>query len=131
MTEKNLEVRRAALETYVRFSREIYALDAADFAAAAEIIAERREIHPEDAERMLSLEGDVAVWAAENAAIRSALMTEFAEQALHCAADCAIEELPEEIGKIAAMNDDDLRRNIASRVEKIKYKKRMRGNTHE
>ena len=130
MTENNLEIRRAALETYVRFCEAIYAANAADYAAVQRILAKKEQFET-NVETLCSLEGDLAVWATENASIRSGIMNAFAEQTMALAGDRSATAFPQDIARIRAMNDLQLRQYISEETENIKYTKRMRGNTHE
>ncbi len=123
----NIEVRRDALLAYIRFSEGIYAANAADCAAVRKLIS-APEIFGNSAETMCSLEGDLAVWATENASIRANIMNDFAELAMAVAQDREIEELPREIHNVLEADDDELRQYIAERTEKIKYTRKMRGN---
>lgn len=125
---KNLEARRAAWDAYLRYCHAIYHANAADFAAAREILAERRELHPDDDGAILNLDAELSVWATENATIRSGLMTDFAERAMRAAQDYTGETVDPEIAKIFDLDDTELCGKIAEQVEKIKYTRRMRGN---
>lgn len=119
----NLEIRRQAMAVYLRYCEAVYAADAADFLAAKEILAV-----VSDAETAYALEEDIAIWATENASIRARLMNDFAEAAMALAKDHETTVFPEEILRVRNMDDLALRQYIASQVEKIKMKRRMRGN---
>lgn len=122
----NLEIRRQALTAYLRFCEAVYTADVADFKAAREILAERKK-YTDDADAMYSLEGDIAVWASENAAIRSEVMTDFAEDALALARNHETTAYPPEIVRVRDMDDRELRQYIAAEVERIKAERRKRG----
>jgi|GEM_PF-1868294 len=122
----NLEIRRQALTAYLRFCEAVYTADVADFKAAREILAERKKC-TDDADAMCSLEGDIAVWASENAAIRSEVMTDFAEDALALAQDHETTAYPPEIVRVRDMDDRELRQYIAAEIERIKAERRKRG----
>lgn len=122
----NLAIRRTALDVYLRFCQAVYTADTADFQAAREILSERKK-YTEDADAMYSLEGDIAVWASENAAIRSGIMTDFAEGALALAQDHETTVYPPEIVRVRDMDDRELRQYIAAEVERIKAERRKRG----
>lgn len=122
----NLEIRRQALTAYLRFCEAVYTADVADFKAAREILAERKK-YTDDADAMYSLEGDIAVWASENAAIRSEVMTDFAEDALALAQDHETTAYPPEIVRVRDMDDRELRQYIAAEIERIKAERRKRG----
>ena len=124
----NLEIRRQAMAVYLRYCEAVYAADAADFLAAREILTERKErASAADAEAMYALEGDIAIWATENASIRARLMNDFAEAAMALAKDYETTVFPEEILRVRNMDDRALWQYIASQVEHIKMKRRMRG----
>ncbi len=129
MEEKNinLEIRRQALTAYLRFCEAVYTADIADFKAAREILAERKK-YTEDADAMCSLERDIAVWAGENATIRTEIMTDFAECALALSQDHETTMYPPEIARVRNMDDRELRQYIAAEVERIKAERRKRGN---
>lgn len=122
----NLEIRRQALAVYLRFCEAVYTADVADFKAAREILAERKK-YTGDADAMYALEGDIAVWASENAAIRSEIMTDFAEGALALAQDHETTVYPPEIVRVRDMDDRELRQYIAAEVERIKAERRKIG----
>lgn len=128
MNNSNLEIRRQAMVVYLRFCEAVYAADAADFLAARKIITERKErAAAAYTEAMYDLEGDIAIWATENASIRARLMNDFAEAAMALAKDHETTVFPEEILRVRNMDDLALRQYIASQVEHIKMKRRMRG----
>lgn len=131
MSEKNLASRRAAFDAYLRYCHAIYRANAADFAAAREILAERRELHPDDDGAVINLEAELSVWATENASIRSGMMNDFAERTMRAARDYTAEVVDPEIAKILDLDETGLRGWIAEQVEKIKYERRMRGNDHD
>ena len=124
----NLEIRRQAMVVYLRYCETVYAADAADFMAAIEILTERKErATAAYTEAMYDLEGDIVILATENASIRARLMNDFAEAAMALAKDHETTVFPEEILRVRNMDDFALRQYIASQVEHIKMKRRMRG----
>lgn len=125
----NLEIRRQAMAVYLRYCEAVYAADAADFLAAKEIISDWKErAVVADDDTAYALEENVAIWATENASIRARLMNDFAEAAMALAKDYETTVFPEEILRVRSMDDLVLRQYIASQVERIKMKRRMRGN---
>ena len=126
----NLEIRRQAMATYVRFCEAVYAANSSDFAAVQRILC-KKEMFETNVETLCSLEGELAVWATENASIRSGIMNAFAEQTMALAGDLDATEFPQDIARIRAMDDLQLRQYISEETENIKYAKRMRGNIHE
>lgn len=131
MNENNLAARRAAFDAYLRYCHMIYQANAADYAAAREILAERRELHPDGDDAVINLEAELSIWATENASIRAGLMNAFAERAMRAAQDYKTEVVDPEIARIFDLDDTELRGKIAEQVEKIKYERRMRGNHHD
>lgn len=130
MNEKNLEIRRQALATYVRFCEAVYAANSSDFAAVQRILA-KKEMFETNTETLCSLEGDLAVWAAENSVIRTGIMNYLAERTMALAEDRTATAFPQDIARIRDMDDRQLRQYIADETEKIKYTRKMRGNNHE
>lgn len=131
MNERNLAARRAAFDAYLRYCHVIYHANAADYAAACEILAERRELHPDGDDAVINLEAELSIWATENSSIRAGLMNAFAERTMRAAQDRNTEVVDPEIARIFDLDDTELRGKIAEQVEKIKYERRMRENEND